>query len=127
MKGMKLLKSIVAFCICLALIRSINGAGSLSITDILVEIQKITFDKTKIETAISYFQDGSYKLGFTGWNDELTGIEGTLKNIGNVIVSGISIFIGITTTIFPALWSTIVETAKFVAQIFRVFFKVIGL
>ncbi len=123
----KIFKIIVAFCVCLALIRAANGAGKINIREILVDIQSFHFDTTKVEELVNLFQDGNLSAGFVGWNSELEGLTGFFQNIGNVLSSFFTMIWRLITTTVTALWSITVELFKLIGRIFTIALKITGI
>ncbi len=127
MKAPKFLKVIIAFLVCLALIRAVNNAGDLSITDVLVEIQNFKFDTSKISELMNLFKEGNLTAGLVGWNRELTGIDGFFANMSNVLTSFFDMIWRVINSMFNAAWFTTVEIFRIFGKIFNLTLKLTGI
>ena len=112
--------------VCISLIRAVNGAGGLSLNDILVDLQSFTFDFQDVADLISLFREGVLADKFVGWNSELTGLDGFFINIGNVLQSFFTMIVTLITSVVKALWSLIVETVTLLFQIFSLVTDTLG-
>lgn len=127
MRKAGLLKTIMAFLVCLALIRAVNNAGGLSVTDILVEVQNFKFDTSKITELLDLFKEGNLTSGLVGWNRELTGIDGFFANMANVLTSFFDMIWRLINSIFNAAWFTTVEIFRIFGKIFNLTMKLTGI
>lgn len=126
MKIPKFLKTCMALFVCLALIRAVNGAGDLSIYDMLLKIQTIDFDISGIEEIISFFKEGSFTAGFGEWNNDLVGIEGFLENLKTVLVSFFTMMGNLIKVFVVGLWKIFVETFALLGKLLDLVLYVTG-
>lgn len=126
MKIPRFLKVLMPLLVCIALIRAINGAGALSLNDILVELQSFSFDFQDVADLISLFRDGVLADSFVGWNSNLTGVEGYFINMGNVLQSFFTMIATVISSSFKAIWNLVTELVSLIAQIFSLVTHILG-
>lgn len=126
MKIPRFLKLLMALLVCIALIRAVNGAGKISLYDILLKIQTIDYDFSAVKELVSFFKNGDFADDFVSWNSSLTGLEGFFINIKNVVTSFFSTIGSLLKVVVRGLWNIIVQTFRIFGQIFSLFLSVLG-
>ena len=116
----------MAFLICIALIRAVNGAGVISVEQILTDISNLNINFYAIRSAIADIKNGELVPNTPTWNDALTGIDGFATNIKNVTVGAFNYTIEITKTVIVTLWQTVVELFTLVTELLNLAFSILG-
>lgn len=126
MKVPRFLKYFMAIFVCIALIRAINGAGGISLYDILLRIQSFDYDFSAVEELVAFFKDGTFLDGFVSWNDSLTGLDGFFINIRNVVLSFFVTIGSLLKVVVRGFWNIVVQVFRIFGQIFSLFLSVLG-
>ncbi|MBR2312469.1 MAG: hypothetical protein IKA46_04195 [Clostridia bacterium] len=126
MKIPKFLKTITALFVCIAFIRAINNAGGISIYNILLKIQSINFDISSIEDIIDFFENSSFESGFREWNNELTGFDGFVTNLKNILSSFFTMIGNLIKVFVVGLWKIFVEIFKLLGKLLDLVLYVTG-
>lgn len=127
MKIPKFLKTLTALFVCIAFIRTINQAGGISIYNILLKIQAIDFDISGIEDIIEFFKNGSFESGFTEWNSNLTGFNGFVTNLKNILTSYYSMIGNLIKLCIVGGWKIFIEIFKLLEALLNIILYVTGL
>lgn len=126
MKVPKVLTALVGVLICISLIRAVNNAGPLSVTDIVAQIQNFQFNFSRVNHLFEDFRSGAFKDGFISWNSSLTGVEGFFENIRIVVSSFFSTIISVIKGVVHALWNVLVEAFRVLLNILHIVVYVCG-
>lgn len=126
MKIPRFLKTIMALLVVIAFIRVVNGAGAISISDYLVQLQDFDFDVTAVADMVDAFRGRTFLDEFVPWNDNLTGVGGFFTNIRNVVMSFFAVAASLLRTVFVALWQITLESLDLLGKIFHLFLYVLG-
>ena len=126
MKVPSFMKFLMPILVCVALIRAINGAGGISLDEILLEIQNFSFDFQDVADLLALFRDGTLLDSFVGWDSSLSGIEGFFINVANVFVSFFQMIATVISSVVKALWNLIMEFVSILVQIFAIFTHILG-
>ena len=122
----KFLKMLMALFVCIAFIRAINNAGGISIYSMLIRIQSIDFDISSIEDIIEFFKNGNFESGFRGWNDALTGFDGFVANLKNILSSFFTMIGNLIKVFVVGLWKIFVEIFKLLGDLLDLVLYVTG-
>ena len=126
MKIPRFLKTIMALLVVIAFIRVVNGAGAISISDYLVQLQDFDFDVTAVTDMVDAFRGRTFLDEFVPWNDNLTGVGGFFTNIRNVVMSFFAVAASLLRTVFVALWQITLESLDLLGKILHLFLYVLG-
>ena len=127
MRVPRFLKWLMSILVCVSLFRAINGAGPISISDMLVDLQSFRFDLSAVEDLIDLFRSGSFSDGFASWDNTLDGLDGFFINIKNCVTSFFITLTSLLRSVVTALWSLCRETFKLLGQLLTLTLKVVGL
>ena len=116
----------MAIFVCIALIRAVNGAGELSLFNILADIQNFDFDFSAVQEMVAFFRDGTFIDGFVSWDNALTGIDGFFINIRNVVTSFFATIGSLLRVVVRGCWNIIVQTFCLFGEFFSLFLSVLG-
>lgn len=119
-------KVIAGFLVCIVFIRAVNGAGPLSLMDILVDLQEFEFDFNGITDLIALFEDGVLADHLYSWDYNLTGLEGFFVNLGRVLSSFFDMCFVLCSTVVKALWSAILAVIGIFVQLMSLLSTVLG-
>ena len=122
----RFMRSLMALLVCVALIRAVNGAGPLSVSDILVDFQQFDFDMQHIADLISLFNEGVLSDSLYEWNYNLDGISGFFINIGKSLSSFFSMIGLLVKTVVFALWDVILSVIDLLLQLLSLVCEVLG-
>lgn len=122
----KILATIIAFMVCLSLIRAVLGAGHISLYDILLDIQHFDFSMEGVQELVEMVRGGSLTNNIFSWNHDLTGIDGFFTNIANAVKWFFAYIGNITKTMISASWKMLVELIRLLGNVINIALKLIG-
>ena len=128
MKIPKFLTALTGLLVCISLIRAINGAGEISLYNILLEIQEFDFNILEIQQVLEDVTQAETTInGITkGWDDSLTGIDGFATNIKNVFVLGFLKIVEFLTISLLGVFRAIKNILLLILDIFKIIVKICG-
>lgn len=121
-----ILAPVVGILVCVSFIRALNGAGEISLNNILVDLQGFDFSFDSVRELIDFFRSGSFKDDFVSWDSALTGIEGFFINIKNVVTSFFVTIASIFKVVLRGSWRLIVEFVTLIGDILSLVLGVLG-
>lgn len=127
MKVPRFLKVLMPIFVCIVLIRAVNGAGALSLNDILVDLQDFDFDIDTTWGLISLFSGKHVDavLDFS-WNYDLTGVSGFFVNIGSAI-SSYFLFLGeVVFDLISVVWKVFDTFFSIFSSFFNLVYDIFG-
>ena len=122
----RLLFTLASLLVCVSLIRAANHAGSLSLMDLLIDLQSFSYSFDTWQELVDFFMTGEFLDGFVGWDTNLTGLEGFFINIRNVVMSFFATIGSIFVYCLRASWDLLLEFVTLFASVFRVLLYIFG-
>lgn len=123
---LKIIAPIAGILVCISFIRAVNGAGEISLYDILVDLQNFNFDFTEVQELIDFFRSGRWNDSFVSWNTRLEGIDGFFINIKNVVTSFFAVIGSVLGVVLRGLWNVLLTALQLFADIFNLVIRVLG-
>ena len=122
----RILTPIMAVLVCIAFIRAVNGAGEISLYEILIDVQGFNFDFSAVHEIIDFFSSGRWNDSFVTWNSSLGGLDGFFINIRNVVSSFFKVIGSVLSVVVRGLWNILLTTLQLFADIFKLVINVLG-
>lgn len=126
MKIPRFLKTVMAFLVCIAFIRTVNDAPELRLDQILLQIQSFELNFDGINQIIDMFTEKSYLANVKPWNESLTGIGGFFENAFNLLFNGVKIIVNTTVTLATSIFTILKDAIQTFANIFNIILYVCG-
>ena len=116
----KFLKRVFALFVSLIVIRAAFGAGGISITDMLVDLQQFNFNFDEIRVIIRYYTSGQFAASIPSWNSNITSISTFFLYVASLINALMHIFTFAVYNFWRGIWLIL----KFFFGVFLFFINV---
>ena len=122
----RFLKTIMALLVCIALIRSINNAGPISLMGIVAQLQSFDFDLDHVYELVSLFREGTLSDILYTWDYSLTGFEGFIFNVASSVSSFFIMLGTLLKVVVQSIWSLILNVINLFVQLLTLFADILG-
>lgn len=113
---------LASFLIVIAFFRAVNGAGPLSLYDIIVKLDQFVFSFDSLEELFSHFEKAAFSDQLAQWQSDL----GLFENLGRVLGSFFTAVFNWMTGLFGSLWRLILDVISLFVQVFNIVCAVLG-